>query len=123
VRAAASLAHALARESGCALLLPGDRRPLALEGLAGGWAVAHARLALVTGGTTPVLAAGAPRRGAVVYVAARPVRALPPALAALARGPQVVVAPEDPPAAGALFTVAGCAGRALGDGAGRRAAA
>lgn len=37
VRATASLAVALARQGGCALLLPGDRRPVALEPGLSGW--------------------------------------------------------------------------------------
>ena len=47
VRAAASLAVHLAREGGCALLLPGDRRPTALEPTLAAWEHAHARLAVV----------------------------------------------------------------------------
>src|SRR3954468_14027104 len=43
VRAAASLAVHLARAGGCALLLPGDRRPTALEPTLAAWDHAHAR--------------------------------------------------------------------------------
>jgi len=45
-------------------------------------------------------------------------------LAAIARGAQLLVAPETQPAPGARFTVAGCAGRLAGEpaAAGREAA-
>ena len=47
VRAAASLAVHMARDGGCALLLPGDRRPTVLEPTLAAWEHAHARLAHV----------------------------------------------------------------------------
>ena len=49
VRAAASLAVHLAREGGCALLIPGDRRPASLDPALLGWPHLHARLALIDG--------------------------------------------------------------------------
>src|SRR3954454_18616807 len=70
VRAAASLAVHLARQGGCALLLPGDRRPTALEQPSAALGDAHARLAVVTGARGPTLAGLASRRGPVFYVAA-----------------------------------------------------
>ena len=81
VRAAASLTVHLAKSGGCALLLPGDRRPVILEPTLGGWPHAHARLALVEGTARPSLAALAGRRGPVLYVAARRVHRSPRALA------------------------------------------
>ena len=48
VRACASLAVHLARHGGCALLLPGDRRPVTLDPELAGWPHLHARLALVS---------------------------------------------------------------------------
>jgi len=57
VRAAASLTVHLARAGGCALLLPGERRPVILEPTLGGWPHAHARLALIEGTMRPSLGA------------------------------------------------------------------
>ncbi|HEV2769513.1 MAG TPA: DUF58 domain-containing protein, partial [Solirubrobacteraceae bacterium] len=47
VRAVASLAVALARGAGCAVLLPGDRRPADLDAALRRWPALHARLAVV----------------------------------------------------------------------------
>lgn len=115
VRAAASLARALAVTFGCALLLPGERRPADIETDLGAWPLAHARLALViAGGAGPVPASGAARRGAVLYVTARTLTRLPSAWAAVARGPRFAVGPADPAGERSpSFTVAGCAGYAL----------
>ncbi len=64
VRAAASLTRALARQSGVAVLLPGDRRPADVAGEGAAWAALHARLALVEPGSGPAAAtAGAPHTG------------------------------------------------------------
>jgi uncharacterized protein (DUF58 family) len=60
VRATASLAVHLAREGGCALLLPGDRRPTVLESTLAAWEHAHARLAVVSGMAGPSLAGWRP---------------------------------------------------------------
>ena len=63
VRAAASLCVHLAREGGCALLLPGDRRPVDIGHDLGAWPALHARLALVeAGGAPPARRARAARR-------------------------------------------------------------
>ena len=73
VRAAGSLLLHFARRTGCALLLPGDRRarrrssPTCSPGRS-----AHVRLALLDDRTGPALAAAQNRRGLVVFVAARP---------------------------------------------------
>ena len=49
---------------GCALLLPGDRRPPPLDADLRGWTALHVRLALLEAGGAPALgAASAPRRG------------------------------------------------------------
>jgi uncharacterized protein (DUF58 family) len=82
VRAAASLAVHLARAGGCALLIPGDRRPVALDPGLVGWAHLHARLALVDGEAPPPLSGLAARRGPIVYVAARRLTRPPRALRA-----------------------------------------
>ena len=122
VRAAASLAHALARAGGCALLLPGDRRPATLTPDMAAWHALHARLALVKpAGARPSLAL-ARRAGAVIWVSAR--GEAPRDLARMARGGGWLVTPLDLAAPGTpiAFTVAGCAGRRLGRVARRSAA-
>src|SRR3954452_22600879 len=108
VRAAASLAVHLARAGGCALLLPGDRRPTALEPTLAAWDHAHARLAVVTGTRGPNLAGLANRRGPVFYVAAAAPRRPPRALTHAPGGGRVLVVPGTLPGRRAIFTVAGC---------------
>lgn len=110
VRAAASLARALAAAGGCDLLLPGERRPVTLDPGLGGWAAAHARLALVGRSARPPLLRGPLRRGAVVYVASSGIDRLPPEAAALARGPALLVVPGGLPGRPAALAVAGCRG-------------
>jgi uncharacterized protein (DUF58 family) len=108
VRAAASLCVHLARQGGCALLLPGDRRPTTLEPTLAAWEHAHARLAIVAGASGPNLAGLASRRGPVLYVAAyvpaRPPRALTHAVG----GGRVLVVPGAMPGRRPVFSVAGC---------------
>jgi uncharacterized protein (DUF58 family) len=120
VRAAASLAVHLARDGGCALLLPGDRRPTVLESTLASWEHAHARLAVVTGIAGPRLAGLATRRGPVFYVAARVPQRPPRALTHALGGGRVLVVPGAMPGRRAIFTVAGCAAYELS---GQRAAA
>ncbi len=127
VRAAASLARALARAGGCDLLLPGERRAVPLEADLAAWPAAHARLALVEGGARPPTLRGQARRGPVLYVAARRLDRLPAPAAAIARGVTVLLVPPD--AAGAApgppadLEVAGCRGHVLGPGGRPRGAA
>ncbi len=138
VRAAASLALELAREGGCALLLPGERRPTPIEADLAAWPAAHVRLALVAGGTgspAPLLG-GQARLGPVFYVAALSLERLPPAVLSIARGARVLVVPAPPPAAKQVaarvpgssrplrpsFEVAGCRGYVLRSRPGVRAA-
>jgi uncharacterized protein (DUF58 family) len=117
VRATASLALELARFGGCRLLLPGERRAIAIEPDLVGWPSAHARLAMVQGGpeTRAPLLDGAARLATVFYVAAQPLERLPAAIAVPGRGEIVVVLPNDVgPSPGApSFEVAGCRGYAL----------
>jgi uncharacterized protein (DUF58 family) len=123
VRAAASLCLHLARRGGCALLLPGERRPLPIAPDLAAWPAAHARLALVAPFETAPALARLRRSGAVLWVGARPDP--PRALARLAPGGGFAVTPladDGAVAAGAAFTVAGCAGRRLGRPASARAA-
>jgi len=123
VRAAGSLAVHLARAGGCALLLPGERRPAPLEPTLAGWAHLHARLAVVDGRARPQLAALTGRRGDVVYVSARVRREAPRALGGVS-GPRTLVVPGALPGRRAAFAVAGCHGYLLGPArAGGRAAA
>jgi uncharacterized protein (DUF58 family) len=108
VRAAASLAVHLAQAGGCALLIPGDRRPAALDPGLVGWAHVHARLALVDDAAPPPLTGLAARRGPIVYVAARRLTRPPRALAHAPGGGRVLVVPGELPGRRAIFTVAGC---------------
>jgi hypothetical protein len=113
VRAAASLCVHLARGGGCALLLPGDRRPMSVASDLAAWPAAHARLALVSpAGSQPPLAR-ARRAGAVIWVSAR--GEAPRRLARAAAGGGWLVGPATG-AGRAEFTVAGCAGTRLGHG-------
>jgi uncharacterized protein (DUF58 family) len=113
VRAAASLAVHLARAGGCALLLPGDRRPVILEPTLGGWPHAHARLALVEGTMRPSLGALASRRGPVLYVAARRIHRPPRALTSAPGGGRILVIPGELAGRRPAFSVAGCHGYEL----------
>ena len=116
VRAAASLCVHLARAGGCSLLLPGDRRAADIGPDLGNWPALHARLALVEPGGRGPAGRLEGRRGAIFWVTASPARPR-----ALERGSaeRYLVSPGHRDAA--AFTVAGCAGVALGR-AGRRAA-
>jgi uncharacterized protein (DUF58 family) len=121
VRAAASLVLEHARSGGCGLLLPGARRPITVAPDLAAWPSAHARLAVVSGGSdcpAPGLGCVRSRLGPVFYVSARSIERLPPAANVVARGAAVLVLPE---AAGApvgqagrrlspSFEVAGCLG-------------
>lgn len=110
VRAAASLAVAIARGGGCTVLCPGDRRATTLDPSLGGWAHLHARLALVPAGGRPTLTPIAARQGLVVYVAGR-VPARPPKVLdhAPAAG-RILVVPGTMPGRRPTFSVAGCQG-------------
>jgi uncharacterized protein (DUF58 family) len=125
VRAAGSLCVHLARSSGCALLLPGDRRPVELGKDLAGWSASHVRLALVESGAAPPAMARAPRGGVVLWVTASEARRPPRLLERLNAGARIVVTPFPVPGYAVAFTVAGCSGQALGGGrrtASRRAA-
>jgi uncharacterized protein (DUF58 family) len=115
VRAAASLAVHLAHEGGCALLIPGDRRPAAVDPGLAGWPNLHARLALVQGDTPPALAGVAARRGPILYVAARQLSRPPRALAHAPGGGRVLVVPGTLAGRRASFAVAGCSGYELSE--------
>jgi uncharacterized protein (DUF58 family) len=123
VRAAASLAVHLAREGGCALLIPGDRRPALLDQTLGGWSHLHARLALVDGRALPALSGVATRRGPILYIAARRLTRPPRALAHAPGGGRLLVVPGTIAGRRAEFSVAGCHGYELSDGHARAGAA
>jgi uncharacterized protein (DUF58 family) len=110
VRATASLCVHLARRGGCSVLLPGDHRPVSIDSSLASWPRLHVRLAVLTTGPAPHLAALTGRQGTVIYVTAlnlaRPPRAL---LQSRAAG-QVLVLPGALEGRAAGFTVAGCAG-------------
>jgi uncharacterized protein (DUF58 family) len=111
VRATASLAVHLAGHGGCWLLVPGARRPAALDQTLAGWPALHARLALVTEHTAPALTATAGRQGTVVLVSAA-MRERPPAATGGAVG--VLVVPGSLASRRPAFHVAGCQGYRLG---------
>jgi uncharacterized protein (DUF58 family) len=69
LRAAASLCVALAAAGGCELLLPGERRPIAIDPSLRAWPEAHVRLAVADPRAAPALAPGE-RGGALIWVAA-----------------------------------------------------
>jgi uncharacterized protein (DUF58 family) len=113
VRATASLCVHLARNGGCAVLLPGDRRPSVLGATLSGWPRLHARLALVQAGLPPSLAGMASRRGPLLYVAARPLGRAPRLLAHAPGGGRLLVVPGSLPGRRPAFVVAGCNGYEL----------
>ncbi len=113
VRAATSLCWHLSQEGGCALLLPGDRRPLEVEPELRGWHQAHARLALVEPVRAGPALAPLQRVGAVFWVTARASPALPPAIRP-ASGVRYLVGPSVRGPGQPAFLVGGCEGRRLG---------
>jgi len=114
VRAAASLARALATAGGCGVLLPGDRRPTELGETLSGWAQVHARLAIVGPAAAPALASVAQRRGAIVFVSAQVRGRLPAAIGPSRGGARVLVVPGELSSRRADFAVAGCNGYVVG---------
>jgi uncharacterized protein (DUF58 family) len=109
VRAAASLCVHFARRTGCALLLPGDRRAHVVEKDLLAWPAAHVRLALLDDATGPSLVAAQNRRGLVVLVAARQIDRPPRALGRTPGGCLLVV-PGALPNRRPLLEVADCQG-------------
>jgi uncharacterized protein (DUF58 family) len=110
VRAAASLCVYLGHEGGCAILLPGQRRPVEIGHDLAGWASAHARLALVEAGPPPPASSLGPRGGAVIWVTAAAGAGAPRALERMPAGARVVVSPIPLARGRVLFEVAGCTG-------------
>ncbi|HEY1274213.1 MAG TPA: DUF58 domain-containing protein [Thermoleophilaceae bacterium] len=125
VRAAASLCVYLARETACAILLPGERRAIELTHDMGAWPAIHARLAVVQSGTPAQAGVLAPRAGSVLWVTGADLRRAPRALDRLPAAARFVVSPSPLPGHRARFTVAGCTGQVIeraGRVVGRRAA-
>ena len=69
LRATASLCVALAAAGGCELLLPGERRPIAIDPGLRAWPEAHVRLAVANTHAAPALEPSG-RAGALFWVAA-----------------------------------------------------
>ena len=110
VRAAASLAFHLASAAGCAVLLPGDRRPAEVAADLHRWPAVHARLALVEAVAEPPRSARAARSGLIFWVSAAADPRLPAALRAPGAA-RYLIGPCVPAARGrTVFTVAGCTG-------------
>jgi uncharacterized protein (DUF58 family) len=110
VRAAASLVRHFARRTGCALLMPGDRRAVVVEPDLGGFPNVHVRLALLgvdSGG--PALVAAQNRRGLIMFVSARRIERPPRGLGRTPGG-LVLVVPGTLPGRRAVLEVAGCQG-------------
>jgi uncharacterized protein (DUF58 family) len=114
VRAAASIAVHLAERGGCSLLLPRERRPVALDPGLRGWPAVHARLALAEEGARPAPSGLTGRSGAVIWVAARRLGEPPRGLAQATRATRVVVIPGMAEGRSPLFTVAGCSAWEIG---------
>jgi uncharacterized protein (DUF58 family) len=110
MRAAASLAYHLARNGGCGVLLPGDRRPLMLRADMRSFAEVHARLALLEPASASPVVSRRPAAGPVVWVtASHAIPALPSRL-----GAGWIVAPHAiAVGAPAEFRVGGCIGQRL----------
>jgi hypothetical protein len=108
VRAAASLCVHLARLGGCALLLPGDRRPVAIDPGLVAFPGAHARLALLgpASGAPPLGFLSAASMVLWVTAAAAPSAAL----AGLRTPVRYLVSPHVEPT---CFSVAGCGALSL----------
>lgn len=114
VRAAASLCLHLARAGGCAVLLPGERRPTAIGPDLGAWPSVHARLALVQVGAPAPAVARASRGGAVLWVTAAGLHRAPTELGRLQAATRYLVMPSPLPGLRAAFAVAGCTGYVVG---------
>jgi uncharacterized protein (DUF58 family) len=111
VRAAASLCLHLGRHGGCALLLPGERRPVAMGPDLAAWPSLHVRLALVEACSRGPALTRARRAGSVFWVSAA--GSAPRDLPRSAAGGGWLVTPL-PKEGRPQFTVAGCTGHRLG---------
>lgn len=106
VRATASLCVHLARNGGCAILLPGERRPTLLDGRLRRWPAVHAALALVEPGRMAPRGRGLGRGRFVLWVSGGARQAAERSLARIGAAGGVVVSPLD--RGRGVFEVAGC---------------
>jgi uncharacterized protein (DUF58 family) len=110
VRATASLCLHLAHRGGCAILLPGERRPVEVGRDLGAWPAVHVHLALVEEGPPPPGASLGPRGGALIWVTGADLASVPRALERVPAGARILVSPNPLPGVRPLFEVAGCTG-------------
>jgi hypothetical protein len=103
MRAAASLCVELAQSGGCELLVPGERRPLAIDPSLRTWPEAHTKIAVSDLDTGPIMPAGL-TASAVLWVT--PGKALPSSLRRLRPG-SFLITPRGS-RRGAAFRVSGC---------------
>jgi uncharacterized protein (DUF58 family) len=109
MRAVASLCVELARSGGCQLLLPGERRPIAIDPALRAWPEAHVRIAVSSPDARPVLPA---RMSGVEVLWVTAGAALPPSVRRLRRG-SFLITPIGSRRA-ATFRVSGCFAYPLG---------
>jgi uncharacterized protein (DUF58 family) len=114
VRAAASMTVHLARQGGCSLLLPGDRRPAEVDPELRSWPQLHVRLALIEESDAAPFAGRLERLGAIVWVTAMAAAAAPPGLARAAAGARYLITPTTIEGRPAAFAVSGCQGYRIG---------
>jgi uncharacterized protein (DUF58 family) len=113
VRAAASLCVHLARAKGCALLLCGERRPLAIDPHLRAWPQVHARLAVVgAGGAPPAITPTG--HSEVIFWVTGGAEAAPTAARRLHGRAGYLVTPFPVPGLESRFVVAGCHGHRMG---------
>jgi uncharacterized protein (DUF58 family) len=103
MRAAASLCVELARSGGCELLVPGERRPLAIDPSLRAWPEAHVKIAVSDPRTGPTMTAGL-SGAAILWVTAG--SSLPRSLRRLRPG-SFLITPSGSRRA-AAFRVSGC---------------
>ena len=103
MRAAASLCVELARSGGCELLVPGERRPLAIDPALRAWPEAHVRIAVSDQATGLIMPAGL-TGAAVLWVTAG--RSLPSSVRRLRPG-SFLITPSGSRRR-AAFRVSGC---------------
>jgi uncharacterized protein (DUF58 family) len=103
MRAAASLCVELARSGGCELLVPGERRPLAIDPALHAWPEAHVKIAVCDPHRGPLMPPGL-AGAAVLWVTAG--RSLPSSLRRLRAG-SFLITPIGS-RRGAAFRVSGC---------------
>jgi uncharacterized protein (DUF58 family) len=103
MRAAASLCVELAQSGGCELLVPGERRPLAIDPSLRTWPEAHTKIAVSDPDAGPIMPAGL-TASAVLWVT--PSKSLPSSLRRLRPG-SFLITPRGS-RRGAAFRVSGC---------------